>query len=642
MTLSGIEIRYLINEISSRTTDYYVSNIYGISKNSILFKFHHPNNPDVLLMFSTFGFWISSVKIEQMEQNKLLKRFRNDLIRLRLTKIEQIDAERIVFLTFEGFGNEFVLVGEFFGDGNIILCNKDMKILALQHSIDVRHRQLKVGSQYSSPPQNTKNIFKLTESDVEEILTSETQVARWIGRNFGLPTKYAEEICRLSDIDPKSSSNSLTKEHVTRIFNSVNEIVEKVIAGIHEPVIVRTEKGSDVYPIKLGEDNGTFFPVQSFIEGLDTLFTENLVDDGKSIQSKSLEKKFFDLQTQLQEQENAILLVKQKSDEISLVAKSLFDLISQGVSSISDDNVTKMFEKNNSKIISEKGITFLKINDKKIKINLNSSIPATASLLFDEAKKQSGAIPSIEQLKKKTEKNLEKLENQVEISKESITITEIRKKNWYERYRWFYTSDGMLAIGGRDVSSNSAIIRKHLEKNDIVFHADIHGSPFFILKNAIEMPNSSLNEIAHATVCFSRAWREAMYGLSAYWVKPDQLKRSAPSGEYLPKGSFVIEGKRNSVNIVTLKLAVGIVKQDKDYLLSCGPPEPIKKNSIFYVIIEPTGSEMVDSAKKIKNEFTKLNNDVVKSLTIDDFVRIIPAGKCHITESGKGDIPFDE
>ena len=90
MTLSGIEIKYLINEISKRIVGYYVSNIYGITKDGLLFKLHHPEKQDMLLMFSTFGLWISSVKIDQIEPNKLLKRFRNDLLRLKLNKIEQL------------------------------------------------------------------------------------------------------------------------------------------------------------------------------------------------------------------------------------------------------------------------------------------------------------------------------------------------------------------------------------------------------------------------------------------------------------------------------------------------------------------------------------------------------------------------
>ena len=118
MALAGIELRYLTNNISKKTLDYYVSNIYGINSKSLLFKLHHPEKPDVLLMFSTMGLWTTSKKIEQIEINKLLKRLRSDLLRLKLTKIEQIGAERIAYLTFSGFDKEFIIIGEFFGDGN--------------------------------------------------------------------------------------------------------------------------------------------------------------------------------------------------------------------------------------------------------------------------------------------------------------------------------------------------------------------------------------------------------------------------------------------------------------------------------------------------------------------------------------------
>jgi len=64
MTLSGIELRYLVNDISKKIDGYYVSNIYGSTKDSLLFKFHHPEKSDVLLMLSTFGIWVTKVKIE--------------------------------------------------------------------------------------------------------------------------------------------------------------------------------------------------------------------------------------------------------------------------------------------------------------------------------------------------------------------------------------------------------------------------------------------------------------------------------------------------------------------------------------------------------------------------------------------------
>ena len=638
MTLAGIELRYLTNNISKKTLDYYVSNIYGINSKSLLFKLHHPEKPDVLLMFSTMGLWTTSKKIEQIEINKLLKRLRSDLLRLKLTKIEQIGAERIAYLTFSGFDKEFIIIGEFFGDGNIILCSKEMKILALLHSIDVRHRKLQVGLTYTPPPENSVNIFKMTQKDLEEILSSSMSTAKWIGRTLGLPTKYAEEICRMSKIDSKISGNQLINDDAKKIFEVVREIINNVVEGNHEAVIVKDGKNSDVYPIKLGNDEKHYTNVSSFMEGLDILFTETIVESGKSIQTSSANKNVTELENKLEEQTKAISIVKEKSSKIANVAKSISSLISQGVSSIEDSKAVEELRKQGAEMKSEKGIFLIKIDDEKIKINPNASLPTISSRLFDESKRQAAAIISIEKLKRKTEKKLEKEMSQVKVAEESITYSEIRKKNWYERYRWFYTSDGILAIGGRDSSSNTAIIRKHIEKNDKIFHADIHGSPFFILKNdKKEILPTSLNEIAHATVCFSRAWREAMYGLNAYWVEPEQVKKAAPSGQFLPKGSFVIEGPRNYVNISTLKLAVGLVKQNTDYLISCGPPQPIKKNSICYVIIEPAGSEMVEIAKKIKLEINKMTDNVAKSLSIDEFVRVLPAGDSHIVESGLGE-----
>ncbi|MBI2006538.1 MAG: NFACT family protein [Nitrosopumilales archaeon] len=636
MTLTGIELRYLVNEISEKTHDYYVSNIYGITRDSLLFKLHHPEKQDVMLMFSSFGLWNSSVRIEQMETNKLLKILRDNILRLKLTKIQQIGAERIVYLTFSGFDKEYVLVGEFFGDGNIILCNKEMKILALLHSIDVRHRKLGIGLQYAPPPQNSLDVFNFYQKDLEGILSSDIQVSKWIGRTLGLPTKYVEYICKLAEVDSKVTGNNLTNNDIKKIFDAIKKTVENIVKGNHEPVIVRDDK-VDVYPLKFDHRNEEYTSVQSFMMGLDIVFTETLVNVGKSTKTNVASEKITELENKLTEQTKAVSLVNEKSFAITKIANSLLDLVSKGIFSISDPKLQKTLKDQNCTIIKEKGNTCFLIHDSKIKIDINSSLQALASVLFNEAKRQKAAIVSIERLQKKTEKDLEKLRKQVEVSKDSISVTEIKKKNWYERYRWFNTSDDTLAIGGRDSSSNMAIIRKHLENSDRVFHADIFGSPFFILKAGKETTDSSLNEVAHATVCFSRAWREAMYGLKAFWVNPEQVKKGAPSGQFLSKGSFVIEGQRNYVRVATLKLGVGLLKQDDRYIVVCGPPTCIKKNCICYSMIEPGGLEMTDAAKKIKIEFVNMKGDAVKSISVDDFVRVLPAGESHVTESGSVD-----
>jgi len=638
MTLAGIELRYLVDEISKGINDYYVSNIYGITRNSILFKLHHPEKTDILLMFSTFGLWITGIKIDQIEENRLVKRLRNDLLRARITDIKQIGSERIVYITFTGFDQEFVLVGEFFGDGNIILCNKEMKILSLLHSINVRHRKLGVGLTYVSPPSSGLNLFEITLDKLDEIKTVQTIVVRWIGRTLGLPTKYAEEIIRIAGIDPKRIGNTLSDEEIEKLFQAIKDLIDKIVSGNHEPYIVRDEKSADVIPIPLGnlsEKNSTKVP--SFMEGLDLLFSENLLEQGKSSQSTTANQKIAELEHKLEEQSRAIATVKERVSGISTVAKALLGIIPSGVTAIDDTRIQPLLNQYNSALTKEAGIPMININGEKIKINTQSSIQAIASVLYTESKKQLRAIDTIELEKRKTEKNLETFKKQASIARDSVVFTVQKKREWYERYRWFFTSDDLLAIGGRDASSNSSVIRKHLDKNDRVFHAEIVGSPFFILKGETDKM-SSVTEVAQATVCFSRAWREGLYGLNAYWVKPNQIKTAAPSGQFIAKGSFVIEGTRNFVQVSTLQLAVGLFQKDENYLIMCGPTSAIKRKCIYFVTIEPSGQEMTEIAKKIKLEFLKISEkeEVVKSFSIDDFIRVIPAGDSHIVESGQG------
>ena len=641
MTLAGIELRYLITEMNKQVKDYYVSNIYGVSRNSLLFKLHHAEKPDLLIMFSTFGLWITGIKINQMEENRLIKRLRNDLLRSKITEIKQLGSERIVYVTFSGFDQEFILVGEFFGDGNIILCNKEMKILSLLHSIDVRHRKLAVGLNYIPPPSSGLNILEVTKENIEEIKASSTPVVRWIGRTLGLPGKYAEEIIRTSNLDPNKLGNTLSDKEIKDIFQATRGLIDKVTTGDHDAYIIRDVKNSDVIPIPLGDMSvrTNTVKVSSFMEGLDSLFSENLLEHGKSSQSTTANQKITELEHKLEEQNKAILLVNERSSSISGVAKALLEISYTGVTSIEDPSINPLLNKYNSHTARESGIFLINVNGEKIKIDPQSSIQAIASTLFNESKKQMRATDTINLEKKKTEKSLELVKKQASIAQDSIVFAVQKKKEWFERYRWFITSDGHLAIGGRDASSNSAVIRKHLNKNDMVFHAEIVGSPFFLLRESTENDPSSVKEVAQATVCFSRAWRAGVYGLNAYWIKPDQVKTAAPSGQFIAKGSFVIEGSKNFVQVSTLQLAIGLYEKDESYLLMCGPPSAIKKHCIYFVTIEPSGVDMTEMARKVKLEFMKFKEkeEIVKAISLDDFIRMLPAGDSHIVESGHGE-----
>ena len=633
MTLAGIELAYLIKEIGEKTKDCYVSNIYGINRNSLLFKMRHPDKPDIMLMISSIGLWTTSKKIDPIEPNKLLRRLRSDLLRSKIEKIEQIGTERIAYLTFSNFDNRFVLIIEFFGEGNILLCNYNKKILALMHSIDVRHRQLRVGIEYKPPPQDGIDIVDLKKKEFKEVLLTSTSIGKIIGRSLGLPKKYVEEVIRLSSIDRTKPSNEVSEEEFESLFNVVKTTISSVINGKHDPTIITDGEGSDVFPIRFSDDNTGAREVSSFNEGLDIIFTEQILQKGKSLYSKEAEKRISELQNRLEEQKNAITIVQTKSKNIADVANLLFSMQSEGKSKLNDPKVIQVLKNQNAELIKEKGISMVKINDAKVRIEADAPLPSIASALFDESKKQKGAINSIEKLIKKTEDQLEKTIEKGEIARGSVGFSEIRKKSWYERYRWFFTSDGILAVGGRDASSNSVLVRKHMENDDKIFHAEINGSPFFILKDRSGglMP-LSLEETAQATVCFSRAWQVSGHGLSSFWVKPDQIKKAAPTGQSMGKGSFMIYGTRNFIKVPSLKLAVGILQEADDFLLVCGPPGPIKKKCICYSVIEPGGSTISDIAKKMRAEFNNTNDKFQKLFTIDDYVRVLPTGTSKVIE----------
>ena len=634
MPLAGIELAYLVKEIETETEGYYVSNIWGINRNSLLFKLHHPKKPDIMLMVSTTGMWITKKKIDSIEPNKLLRRLRNDLLRSKIEKIEQIGTERIAYLTFSNFENRFVLIVEFFGEGNLLLCNYNKKILALLHSIDVKHRQLRVGSNYVPPPIDGIDLKNFKKDEFVKILTSSTTIGKTIGRGLGLPKKYVEEIIRLSSISRDRPSNELTDDEIASLCDIINTTTNNVIKGNHDPTIINDGELSEIFPIRFSDDNTNAKNVPSFNDGLDIIFSEQILQKGKSLYSSTAEKKIKELENTLDEQKKAISTVTEKSGKIADIANLLFTMQAEGRSDIRDPKIAQVLQDKNSELIKEKGISILKIGEVKIKIDLNLSLPSIASKLFDESKKQKAAIKSIEKLIKKTEDRLEKTIQKGEIARGAIGFTEVRKKNWFERYRWFYTSDGILAVGGRDSSSNSAIIRKYVEKDDKVFHAEINGSPFFILKDRHEtiMP-LSIAETSHATVCFSRAWKEGMYGVNCYWVTPQQVKKAAPSGQTMGKGSFIIEGTRNYNKVSTLKLAVGILQKDDDYLLVCGPPTAIKSDCVCYVVIEPGSIEISDMAKKIRANFIGIDEKFTKMFVIDDYVRVLPTGASKIVEA---------
>jgi len=133
----------------------------------------------------------------------------------------------------------------------------------------------------------------------------------------------------------------------------------------------------------------------------------------------------------------------------------------------------------------------------------------------------------------------------------------------------------------------------------VVFHAEITGAPFTVVKTeGKQVPDQTLREAGEYAASFSRAWRENAGSVDVYWVKPDQLAKSGPSGESVPHGAFFVVGKRNWIRNTTLRTAIGIVVNEETTYVG-GAVEAVKAKTKTYVVLVPGDIQGKDLLKQI-------------------------------------------
>jgi predicted ribosome quality control (RQC) complex YloA/Tae2 family protein len=255
----------------------------------------------------------------------------------------------------------------------------------------------------------------------------------------------------------------------------------------------------------------------------------------------------------------------------------------------------------------------------KIKLDVTKSLEKNAEIFFEKSKKAKRKISGTEGAIEKLKKKLEDLKKEEIVEKKKTEKVE-RKKEWYEKFRWFFSSEGFLCIGGRDATSNEIVIKKHTDKDDLVLHADVTGSPFFVIKTEGKKVNeSTMEEAAQATAVYSRAWRAGISTIEVFMINPEQVSKEAKAGEYMAKGAFMIYGKKLKHFSPDLKLAIGI----KDNVIIGGAVNAVKKNADKFVIIIQGKGKTAAIAKKIQKK--------LKGGDLDEIIRMLPAGGCEIS-----------
>jgi predicted ribosome quality control (RQC) complex YloA/Tae2 family protein len=168
------------------------------------------------------------------------------------------------------------------------------------------------------------------------------------------------------------------------------------------------------------------------------------------------------------------------------------------------------------------------------------------------------------------------------------------KKQWYHRFRWFVTSDGIVVLGGRDASQNEELVKKYMSGGDLFVHADVHGASVVIVKGK----TGRMDEVAQFAASYSGAWRSGHFSADVYSASPGQVSKTPESGEFVSRGSFIVRGERNYYRNVPLGVGIGLMLKPQAAVIG-GPPDPIKGKTKIYVEIRPGQFEPNDVAKKV-------------------------------------------
>lgn len=525
---------------------------------------------------------------------------RKKLHTLEILDIKQINFDRIVEITLGIRETMYRLIIEFFGQGNMILTDKDYKILSLWKKH--HKREVYVGNYYEFP--ESKNIF--TEFKLEG---KDREIVKILAVDYNLGGIYAEELCLLSGIDKNSKEVDIEKlkEGIKKLENMKKRV--NIVDGV-------------IYPLELSrfKDKEKKY-YNSLNEALDEIYGKEELIEEKSIEKKDLEEKIAKYKRIAASQKEAV----KKFEEDITKNKELGDLIYlhyQEIEKILEiikkaKNRNEIIEKTNRQIeiIDPK---HLKLNfEKKIVIDISKTLSENAEIYYERSKT---AKKKLEGAKSALQKNLEHIEllKKGEGEIREIVVRKKRKREWYEKFRWCFSSENFLMLGGKDKKTNEILIKKHMESKDLYLHADIHGAPHIIIKNGKESSEKTLNEAAIFAASFSRAWKEKMAGIDVYWVNPEQVTKSPPSGEYLPTGAFFIKGEKNFIKNVSLSLALGIFENKP----MCGPVSAIKANCDRYVEIVQGDEKKEALAKKISKI---LNYD-----NLDDIIQVLPSGGSKI------------
>ena len=539
----------------------------------------------------------------------------------KILSIKQHEFDKIVIIDIMK-KNIFHLIIELFSEGNVILVDEKWDIIIPLLHQSWAHREIRPKRKYKFPPQRQNPFTISLDSFANIFMQSNKDVIRTLVTDINISGPWGEEICVLAGIEKEKVARELKKEEIEKLYESLQFILNKFKQKEFSPVIVKNgENDLSVLPFPLSIYKGEKEEFSFFSHALQEFFTRNERREEKE-ENEEMER----LARQIQQQKEAIKQFRKKMKEKKEEGDAIYANYAVCQEILEKGKRKELKEGGMVKKISWPFITLsLPYGEKMKEVNLDitKTISQNADEKYETSKKMKEKIKGAEKALAETLKKIDT----ASIKKGEKKIKRKEKKFWFEKYRWFISSDGNIVVAGKDASSNEEVVKKYLKAGERYVHADIHGAPSCVVKaqdvegNFVEISEKTLREASQFAISYSKAWNQYRSG-SAYWVHPEQVSKTPEAGEYLPKGAFVIRGKRNYIKC-DIEAGVGKVMIKGEEKIMGGPPSAVKKWASAWVIVMPGDRKKDEVANELAKKF---------SVSVEKIQKALPPGNVKIKE----------
>uniref|UniRef100_A0A3B4BG98 Ribosome quality control complex subunit NEMF n=1 Tax=Periophthalmus magnuspinnatus TaxID=409849 RepID=A0A3B4BG98_9GOBI len=559
-----VDIRAVIAEISANYIGMRVYNVYDIDNRTYLIRLQKPDSKAVLLIES--GTRIHSTDFEwpkNMMPSGFAMKCRKHLKSRRLTQVKQLGMDRIVDIQFGSDEAAYHLIIELYDRGNIILADYEYTILNLLRfrTAEANDVKIAVRERYpvekARPPEPLISLERYTQAPdvsqtygatliehclIEAGLPGSAKVDNKVDAAEGRPgfRKYLfntlqryESGHQYDEFHPFLFSQQRQSPHLE--FESFDKAVDEFFSKMESQRIdmkaLQQEKQALKKLENVKKDHEQRLEALHQAQEVDRVKGE-LVEMNLPMVDRALQVVRSALANQVDWTEIGAI-VKEAQEAGDPVACAIKEL------KLQTNHITMMLR---SEIVEEKGKKGKNKSQKKLQKNRPVLVDVDIGLsAYANAKKYQDlhVYCAMKSAERKTQQTLKEVQT-------VTTIQKARKVYWFEKFLWFISAENYLVIAGRDQQQNEMIVKRYLRAGDVYVHADLHGATSCVIKNPTgePIPPRTLTEAGTMAVCYSAAW-DAKIITSAWWVHHHQVSKTAPTGEYLTTGSFMIRGKKN-------------------------------------------------------------------------------------------------